>query len=809
MITGARAADRMCSLLTSCRPEAEGDLLARFVSARDHGAFAELLARHGPMVLGLCRRVLGDAHDAEDAFQATFLVLARKAGSIRRPESLASWLHGTAFRLALRLRRRNCSREQREGRTPARSTPSPLDELSARELLTTVDEELRKLPETYRLPIVLCCLEGLSQEEAAHRLGCSASSIKGRLERGRVLLRERLAGRGLALPTTLTGLLLAGAGPASVPPALTGSTLAAAVTGTGASAAATALADGLGMADLFARLRAACAGLLLVGVLAAGAGLAAPAPSEPAPAAAAADGWAGASAEELFRRFEKQAQQSKSLFVAYTGERITREGPQTTRSYYGGTYHSRPDERVMHSFDHDHPKVGSHATGQSPKDPVFGQLTRSGCLLGDPFRNVLIPVRDLKFVEPKAGIDPPGCKVITYTLHLHRGGKTPPYAVTLWLDEKSLAPLKRTLHGADGREFEITERYYGFSTRGIPALFRAKPVPAVVVSGRVAARVGTSWVPTEFLLEGVTYRAEEATRLFVAGGAKVTLAPASEFTVGEGRPAYDLRLSRGRLSAELPGRDPLQVVLGPVRLACAWHVGGRALVTATPDRVVVEQGGVEYAGVSAEPSSRIGSYVLSGHLLHEGVEYRLASGQLRGQPERTLPAGARPRERVLFRLDLDDPKATRGRLAAGERVRRDGRAVLAAVPAPGGAARSLAFDLGREDLLVARPTTVLRFRCFRDQEGTMRLTLRNRAPGAKDPVRLITPCPGRWTTVTLPFKTLFQSEDVEYRLADRGVEKIRLPAPRAGDRYGRVEWTAQGAEPVFFIDQLEVVETEP
>ncbi len=281
MTTASRAADHLCSILSRCRPEGEAELLARFASARDGGAFAELLARHGPMVLGLCRRVLGDAHDAEDAFQATFLTLAQKAASIRRPESLAAWLHGTAFRLALRLRRRADARRGRESRATTRTPPSPLDELSARELLTVLDEELQRLPEVHRLPLVLCSLEGLSQEEAARRLGCSPDSVKGRLQRGRAQLRQRLARRGLALPAVLAAPLLAGA-TAPVPATLSGPTLAA-VTGKGTSPAVAALAGGLVRDAALARLKGACAALLMAGVLGAGAGLLALGPPAASP----------------------------------------------------------------------------------------------------------------------------------------------------------------------------------------------------------------------------------------------------------------------------------------------------------------------------------------------------------------------------------------------------------------------------------------------------------------------------------------------------------------------------------------------
>src|SRR5262249_46637623 len=154
-------------------------------------------------VWGVCLRVLGDAHDAEDAFQAAFLVLAGKAGSVRRAESLGAWLHRVARQLALRARAR---RERRRAAEAARRPPGeaaggagPTEELSLREALAVLDEEMGRLPEKFRAPLVLCYLQGRTNEEAARELGCAAGTLKWRLGRARVLLGERLAGRGVAL----------------------------------------------------------------------------------------------------------------------------------------------------------------------------------------------------------------------------------------------------------------------------------------------------------------------------------------------------------------------------------------------------------------------------------------------------------------------------------------------------------------------------------------------------------------------------------------------------------------------------------
>jgi RNA polymerase sigma factor (sigma-70 family) len=182
------------------------ELLARFLRDRDAAAFEALVARHGPMVLRVCQHVLGNRHDAEDAFQATFLILARKAASIRAQASLVGWLHGAAHRVA-RGARQAARRRSCEGLAPdlapADPRPDPLADLSTREALRLLEEEVQCLPLAYRLPVVLCCLHGLSQEEAARQLGWTPGSVKGRLERGRKRLHQRLVRRGLGLPTAL------------------------------------------------------------------------------------------------------------------------------------------------------------------------------------------------------------------------------------------------------------------------------------------------------------------------------------------------------------------------------------------------------------------------------------------------------------------------------------------------------------------------------------------------------------------------------------------------------------------------------
>lgn len=184
--------------------ESDAVLLERFLQRRDESAFAALVARHGAMVLRSCQRVLGDVHEAEDAFQATFLILARKAHTLKNSHALPGWLHSVARQAALKAR----AKSTRGGPTPlidplADPRPDPLAQLTARELLQVLDEEIAHLPARQRSAVLLCCLEGCTREEAARTLGCTAGSLKGHLERGRRRLQVRLIRRGITLPAAL------------------------------------------------------------------------------------------------------------------------------------------------------------------------------------------------------------------------------------------------------------------------------------------------------------------------------------------------------------------------------------------------------------------------------------------------------------------------------------------------------------------------------------------------------------------------------------------------------------------------------
>jgi RNA polymerase sigma factor (sigma-70 family) len=208
------------SYLRAVAPEVrhltDGQLLDRFRGRRDGDAFAELVRRHGPLVLGVCRRALGNSADADDALQATFLALARRPGAVRRQDTAAPWLYRVALRTARKLARRR--RPTAPAPDPS-AVPEPARALSAAELCAGLDAELARLPERLRAPLVLCYLDGLTRDEAARRLRWSVGTLKRRLEAGRRLLRVRLERRGLA-PAVLAAAVAAAGLRAAVPIAL-------------------------------------------------------------------------------------------------------------------------------------------------------------------------------------------------------------------------------------------------------------------------------------------------------------------------------------------------------------------------------------------------------------------------------------------------------------------------------------------------------------------------------------------------------------------------------------------------------------
>jgi RNA polymerase sigma factor (sigma-70 family) len=257
--------DLVAARLTADVPDRA--LVERFAGQRDEAAFEALVRRHGPMVLRLCRRLLRHTQDAEDAFQATFLVLARKAAALRRQEAVGPWLYGVARRVVLKARARDARLRQREGQAQERAAPDPLAEINLREAQDILDQELLRLPGKYQAPLLLCCLEGLTRDEAAGQLGIPVSTLKSRLEEGRERLRRRLTSRGLTLSAVLSPALLSTASASAVLPVRL---LAAAVRSTTAAVSPSDLARAVLPSLPGARLKMAALLVTATGLLAAG-----------------------------------------------------------------------------------------------------------------------------------------------------------------------------------------------------------------------------------------------------------------------------------------------------------------------------------------------------------------------------------------------------------------------------------------------------------------------------------------------------------------------------------------------------------
>src|SRR5262249_13760406 len=250
-------------------------LVEDFVARGDEAAFEVLVWRHGAMVLRLCQRVLRDSHEAEDAFQATFLVFARKARAIGKGASVGSWLYKVAYRVALRLRGRRALRGAEALGRARRESEEGAGYFSG-DLRPVLDEEIRRLPEKYRAPFVLCYLESHTNEEAAEQLGCPRGTVLSRLARGRERLRWRLARRGVCLAAVLTCA-------APAPAALVESTVKAAIPSAARNglaglvpASVAALTEGALHAMSLTKLKVAGTALLALAVLGPAVGLVGP-----------------------------------------------------------------------------------------------------------------------------------------------------------------------------------------------------------------------------------------------------------------------------------------------------------------------------------------------------------------------------------------------------------------------------------------------------------------------------------------------------------------------------------------------------
>jgi RNA polymerase sigma factor (sigma-70 family) len=348
---------------------AESELLERYLTRRDQAAFEALLQRHGAMVLGVCRRILGNEADAHDAFQATFLIFVRKAGSIRPRALVGNWLHGVAHKTALKARAMN--RLYQAKLRQAATQPQKVD-LHQEELQALLDEAIKRLPPRNRAALVLCELEGLSLKEAAQRLGCPPGTVASRLARARVMLARRLLRQRGALTGAGLSLLLAPSASAGVPHSLMVSTTQAATAVAAQPAAASsvvsakvvALMEGVLKAMLLTKMKVVS--LVLLAMVLVGGWLlsrdveGAPGPTAPALAAVAQDKaksdkdklqgtWVAVTGERLGVGFEEA--QLKNWVVVFDDEKFTRgEGGERVEGTFKIDADKKPKEiDLVHS----------------------------------------------------------------------------------------------------------------------------------------------------------------------------------------------------------------------------------------------------------------------------------------------------------------------------------------------------------------------------------------------------------------------------------------------------------------------------
>jgi RNA polymerase sigma factor (sigma-70 family) len=314
----------------------DAQLLAQFVSRRDQAAFEKLLRRHGPMVFGTCCRILRRHHEAEDAFQTTFLSLAQNAARIGRPEMLANWLFRVARHAAIKVKQAAAKRRQKEQQMAPIAQSNPAQAELWAELAPVLDDELARLSDKLRITVVLCDIEGKTRRQAARQLGCPEATVSSRLMKARALLARRLARQGIVLSTaTIGGLLTQNAATAAVPGMLLSSTLTAAsavgaghTTATGIALAKplVALKGALGSVPLGkAALAIAVAGVTVAGITAAAVMFVASAPKKPAVQAAGLQ-----LPPEVERALEENAKQLGSISMNCSLRLVSRLSPAET-----------------------------------------------------------------------------------------------------------------------------------------------------------------------------------------------------------------------------------------------------------------------------------------------------------------------------------------------------------------------------------------------------------------------------------------------------------------------------------------------
>jgi RNA polymerase sigma factor (sigma-70 family) len=377
----------------------DGQLLDLFVRLRDQDAFAAVVKRHGPMVLGVCQRVLRNSADADDAFQAAFLVLARRAASLGSPDQLAPWLYGVAFNTARKLRRTIARRAVREGPLEPGCEPQGGSTQERDELLAVLDQELTLLPERYRRVLVLCDLEGLTRREAAQVLVCPEGTVAGRLARARDLLAARLSTRGVLATAGMLALVLAERAAVALPPtavlnvvrAVSVDGLSRAVTRGLVSPRVAATTEGVLRSMFATRLRTAaaailCCGLLLAGALGVWPGVLAQPPStdplriegNPRPVKAPEKALADAAGEPRvltvfpLKKLEPEAT-AKVIADAYKGKGVTVTALKTDRALmlYASEKHTQEIVALLRKLGESAPKKATVLHLPKAVDPTI------------------------------------------------------------------------------------------------------------------------------------------------------------------------------------------------------------------------------------------------------------------------------------------------------------------------------------------------------------------------------------------------------------------------------------------------------
>jgi RNA polymerase sigma factor (sigma-70 family) len=459
-------------------------LLERYARQRDEAAFTALVVRHGPMVLGVCRRLLRQEADIEDAFQAAFLVLARKAGGIARGELLTGWLYGVALRVGSRLRA-DLRRRDRQRRDLDLSEATAAVGADVSDLPALLDEEIDRLPARYRRAVILCCLQGQTNEEAARQLSCPVGTVKSRLSRGRDLLRARLARRGVALSAAaLAEALAANTTAAALPPALLAAGRASLGPTAAASTRAAALSTGVIRMMFLNRLKIAA--VIIAVVLGAGATLFAFGASSKAPVRAP-----DPKPDRVARDKEPDRARGADPDKPREDKDLIQGIWDVTAIESGGKNHGAPDKKVVWEFRGNRvfmPSDGLEVAGDVTLDPEKNPRAMNIQLTGPVFPendnlakciyqldgDTLKICQAVEAPRPAALATRAGERNILYTFKRRAGARDPTEALRQRYGDKTVAILQgatrveafrldRNDHVAPGKDDGKVKRFAGYA----------------------------------------------------------------------------------------------------------------------------------------------------------------------------------------------------------------------------------------------------------------------------------------------------------------------------------------------------------